>query len=158
MKKLWAPWRKTYIRPDKPARGCVFCRLTRGGRSGEHVLKRTRHSFAVLNLYPYNNGHTLVLPLRHVDSIADLSDEERLDWLELFEDVRKALARALKPHGFNAGINLGRTAGAGIPGHLHFHLVPRWDGDTNFMPVIAQTKVISESLDSVFREVKRYLK
>ncbi len=116
-----------------------------------YIVKRTRTCFAVLNLYPYNNGHVLILPKRHVASIEKLTNTEKLEWLELAEEVRNGLQKAIKPHGFNLGINLGRTAGAGIPGHLHLHIVPRWKGDVNFMPVMTGTKIISESLDSLYR-------
>ncbi len=159
MDRLWAPWRKAYIRPEgKRKPGCLFCRMAKGhaGHS-EHILLRTRHSFAVLNLYPYNNGHTLILPKRHVQTIEQLSDAERLDWLETYVKIEKALKKGLKAQGINVGLNLGRTAGAGIPGHLHLHVVPRWKGDVNFMPVIARTKVISESMQSVYKIMKRAL-
>ncbi|MBP9866319.1 MAG: HIT domain-containing protein [Candidatus Omnitrophica bacterium] len=159
MDRLWAPWRKAYIRPEgKKKQGCVFCSMIRGrAKSSDHILLKTSHSFAVLNLYPYNNGHTLILPRRHVQTIGQLRDEERLDWLETYVRVEKALHLALKPHGLNVGINLGRSSGAGIPGHLHLHAVPRWTGDVNFMPVVAGTKVISESMESVYRLMKRAL-
>lgn len=161
MDRLWAPWRKAYIRPKgkkKPGSGCLFCRLARGARrAGEHVLAHSRLSFAVLNLYPYNNGHVLVLPRRHVKGVELLTDAERLDWLALYVRIEKALRKALRPHGINIGINLGIAAGAGIPGHLHLHVVPRWKGDVNFMPVLGHTKVISESLESVHRELTRAL-
>lgn len=162
MDKIWAPWRKAYIRPDKQrVGGCLFCRLykDRTSRDGRHyILKRTPHDFAVLNLYPYNNGHVMVVPNRHVASVGQLSDREKLDWLALYEEVRRALKKTLKPNGFNVGINLGRVAGAGIPNHLHLHIVPRWKADINFMPVLADTKVISESLDSVYRLLTKELK
>lgn len=153
MDKLWAPWRKTYIRPEgKPGRGCVFCKLLKQKNDSQnYILKRTAHSFAVLNLYPYNNGHVLVLPLRHVKTLSALTSDEKLDWLDLFEQVKGAVEKTMSAQGFNVGINLGRAAGAGIPGHLHLHIVPRWKGDSNFMPVVGRTKVISESLDSVYR-------
>lgn len=159
MDRLWAPWRKAYIRhKGEKKRGCIFCAMVRSrAHSSEHILLKTPHSFAVLNLYPYNNGHTLILPRRHVQTIAQLNEQERLDWLETYVRIEKALHQALKPHGINVGINLGRSAGAGMPGHLHMHAVPRWTGDVNFMPVIADTKVISESTESVYRRMKRAL-
>lgn len=153
MEKLWAPWRKAYIRPDaQPGRGCVFCKMLNQKKdSRNYILKRTHLSFAVLNLFPYNNGHILILPLRHVKDISQLTPEEKLDWLDLFNELTKAVQKKMRAQGFNAGINLGRVAGAGIPGHLHLHIVPRWKGDSNFMPVVAKTKVISESLESVYK-------
>lgn len=154
MNRIWAPWRKAYIRPDKKkSRGCLFCRIASetSKDAPNLVFKRGRHAYAVLNLYPYNNGHVLIVPNRHVDSIDKLSDEEKLDWLSLCEKAQKSLKRSLRAQGFNVGINLGRAAGAGIPKHLHLHIVPRWKGDFNFMPVLGATKVISESLDSVYK-------
>lgn len=162
MDKIWAPWRKAYIRPDKKAgKGCIFCRFYKDSPSRDpqnYILKRTPLNFAILNLYPYNNGHVMIVPKRHVDRVDKLSNAEKLDWLALYEEVTAALKKSLKPHGFNVGINLGRMAGAGIPKHLHLHIVPRWQGDVNFMPVVAGTKVISESLDSVYRLLTKTLK
>lgn len=162
MKQLWAPWRKVYIRPEaRPPRGCLFCGLVaktpREDRKN-YVLKRTPSSFAVLNLYPYNNGHVLVVPRRHVRTTHALTAEEKLDWLGLCEEILDALKAAMKPHAFNVGGNLGKGAGAGIPGHFHMHIVPRWNGDTNFMPVLTDTKLISESLDSVYHALLKKLK
>ncbi|HTL46856.1 MAG TPA: HIT domain-containing protein [Verrucomicrobiae bacterium] len=155
MERLWAPWRKAYIRPKGKARkGCVFCGLLKAKSDERHyILARSAKSFAVLNLYPYNNGHTLILPLRHVASLDDLTSEEKLDWLDLCGRVQQAMEKKLRPHGYNLGINLGRAAGAGIPKHLHLHVIPRWKGDSNFMPTVAGVKVISESLRSVYREL-----
>jgi len=111
-----------------------------------------------LNLYPYNNGHAMIVPKRHLDSVHALTDEEKLDWLDLYDDVLSAIKKAMRPHGFNVGINIGRVGGAGVPHHLHLHIVPRWKGDSNFMPVISRTKVISESLDSVYKILTKNLK
>lgn len=160
MKRIWAPWRKAYITSEKRAgRGCVFCRLCKSHSETRHyILKRSLHSFAVLNLYPYNNGHILILPKRHVAELEDLSAAEKLDWLGLCEEMVSALRKVMSPKGFNLGMNFGTAGGAGIPGHLHMHVVPRWPGDVNFMPVIGSTKVISESLDSVYRCLRPYLK
>lgn len=159
MKRLWAPWRKKYIRPNsKPQKGCLFCRLKTSKQDAQnYVLKRNPTCYAVLNLFPYNNGHILIVPNRHVDSPSKLKDTEKLDWLRLHDEILGALERVVKPHGFNVGINLGRAAGAGIPKHLHLHIVPRWKGDSNFMPVLSGTKVISESLDSLYSLMKKEL-
>ncbi len=159
MDRLWAPWRKAYIRPKggRP-RGCLFCRLQSSSKnSRDYVLKQTPLSFAVLNIYPYNNGHVMIVPKKHTARLSALSAAERLDWLALCDEVIAALEKELTPHGFNLGLNLGRAAGAGIPKHLHLHIVPRWNGDVNFMPVTAGTKVISESLDSVHQLLTRAL-
>lgn len=156
MQQLWAPWRQAYIRPkNRKSKACIFCGLRDSKQdSKNYVLKRTPFSYAVLNLYPYNNGHVLIVPKRHVNVISKMTDAEKLDWLKLSEEIRQGLQKAVKPHGFNVGINLGRIAGAGIPGHLHLHIVPRWKGDVNFMPVFSDTRVISQSLDSLFETMK----
>lgn len=154
MDKLWAPWRKAYIL-KKPSRTCFICRIQTSSRNARNfVLKRTRHSFAVLNLFPYNNGHVMVTPNRHVGGLERLKDAELLDLFQLLNQIVLRLKKTLKPHGLNIGINLGRVAGAGVPGHIHIHIVPRWSADTNFMPVIGNTKVLSESLRSVHQRLK----
>ena len=160
MDKLWAPWRKAYIRPHAGKdKGCLFCRLIAEIKDAKNfILRRSSYCFAILNIYPYNNGHLMIVPKRHVDSVHALSDAEKLDWLDLYEEARRALAKTLKPHGFNVGINIGRVGGAGVPHHLHLHLVPRWKGDANFMPVVGETKVISESLESVYQTLTVALK
>ena len=160
MNRMWAPWRKAYLQPKKAgSKGCLFCRLLAARlNKPQYILKRTLHSYAVLNLYPYNNGHVMIVPKRHVDSIQSLNENERLDWLALYCEVENALQRKLRPHGFNAGINMGRAGGAGVPHHLHLHLVPRWKGDVNFMPVVGTTKVISESLKSVYDALSEELR
>ena len=131
--------------------GCVFCRIC--AKTGNHrmLIKRSRLSFAALNAFPYNNGHLLIMPNRHVGDISRLTDAEILDMQKLMAGMTRLLKRTLKPAGFNIGMNLGKTAGAGITDHLHWHIVPRFDGDTNFMPVIGSTKIISQSLDELRR-------
>ncbi len=160
MDRIWAPWRKAYIRPDqKPRKGCLFCGLLKEGKDRRnYILARTEYSFAILNLYPYNNGHTLIIPRRHAAELSDLKPEEKLDLLDLCEKVQSAIQQRMNAQGFNLGINLGSAAGAGLPEHLHLHIVPRWKGDANFMPVVGAVKVISESLDSAYRELSRQLK
>lgn len=154
MEKLWAPWRKAYIL-QKPTKKCFICRIKNSFQDAKHfVLKRTRYSLAVLNIFPYNNGHTIVVPKRHVSQLGKLIDLELLDLLHLANHVMARLQKILKPQGMNVGINFGRVAGAGVPGHVHIHVVPRWSGDTNYMPVIGNTKIISESLKSVYRRLK----
>jgi len=153
MDKLWAPWRAKYVtkiasHPNK----CIFCAMLAEKKDkSNYVFKRSKHSFAVLNIYPYNNGHVLVLPNRHVKEIKRLKMEEKLDLYALMEDTQNHLEKVMKPHGFNIGINVGKFAGAGFPGHLHIHIVPRWRGDVNFMPVVGNTKVISQSLDHLYK-------
>lgn len=119
------------------------------------MLVRGEWAFSLLNKFPYNNGHMLVAPYRHVARIGDLTEQEWLDLWRLTDDALERLGRAFRPDGYNLGVNLGRAAGAGIPGHLHLHVVPRWSGDTNFMPVLAHTKVISQSLEAAYRILRR---
>ncbi len=149
MDKLWAPWRSKYIYLRKNKR-CIFCGNRPAGDKKRYIICRSKHSFAMLNLYPYNNGHVMVAPYRHVKSLEALSDRELLDTLKLLNKIKSLIDKRLKPHGYNIGINLGRTGGAGFAGHVHIHIVPRWAGDTNFMPITAGTKVVSESLDAMY--------
>ncbi|MFA5087458.1 MAG: HIT domain-containing protein [Candidatus Omnitrophota bacterium] len=158
MDKLWAPWRVGYITAIGKVRGCVFCRISREKRDREnYIVARTKFSFAVLNIYPYNNGHILIMPYRHVNDILKLRREERDDLLDLLGKMKKLLDKTLKPRGYNIGINLGKVAGAGFPGHIHIHLVPRWQGDVNFMPVTSRTKVISQSLKQLYGTLSKSL-
>jgi ATP adenylyltransferase len=151
MDRLWAPWRATYIRDASEVgaadSGCFLCRGLASSEDRENGLVwRRPHSVVFLNRYPYNNGHLLVAPLVHQGSLADLSSDDLIEPLETVRRVVSVLDRMLRPQGYNIGLNLGKSAGAGLPGHLHWHIVPRWDGDTNFMPVLGDTKVIVESL------------
>jgi ATP adenylyltransferase len=139
---------------DEPE-GCLFCELlARGDDDSSFILARDGAAFAVLNAYPYNPGHLMVAPVRHVGEIEDLTAEELLDTGRLVQRSVRALRQDMDPHGFNLGVNLGRVAGAGIPGHLHWHVVPRWNGDTNFMPVVGETRVLPESLEDTYRKLK----
>jgi ATP adenylyltransferase len=153
MNKLWAPWRITYIKRKKD-KGCIFCRALKS-KAGNYVVIENKYSFAMLNLYPYNNGHLMVAPIRHTGEISDLKDKELLDIFLTLDVAKKSLDRILKPKGYNIGINISRDAGAGVTGHLHIHIVPRFRGDTNFMPVIFNTKVISQSLDELYRCLRK---
>jgi ATP adenylyltransferase len=156
MERLWAPWRAGYITGTGKVKKdrCLFCAIRRAGNDKKNlVFARSAHSFAVLNLYPYNNGHSLVLPNRHVADLDRLSGDEHADLWALFSRVKILLTGVLKPDGFNVGINLGKVAGAGVPGHVHIHLVPRWKGDVNFMPVVNGTRVISQSLAELYRSL-----
>ncbi len=144
MKELWAPWRSRYIYSRKKKR-CIFC------KPKDYVLEKTKHSFAMLNIYPYNNGHVMIAPVRHVNSLEHLSAEELQDLMGLVVKAKKTLDKKMKPHGYNIGLNIGKAAGAGFAGHIHIHIVPRWTGDTNFMPATSGTKVMSESLDVMYK-------
>ncbi len=155
MNRIWAPWRIHYIRARKP-KGCIFCKIFGQKRDKVNfVLYRSKHCFAVLNTFPYNNGHAMVITNRHVKSLEELSDSELLDTIKTLLKVKNRMKKILKPAGFNVGINLDKGAGAGITGHLHIHLVPRWIGDTNFMPVTADTKIISQSLEELCRQFRK---
>lgn len=150
MDALWAPWRMEFIEKGKPEGGCIFCRFP-AERDVEAdrrnlIVARSARSFAILNRFPYNSGHLMIIPLRHTADFAALGDEESEDLHRLLRLSLKALQEAYRPDGYNVGMNLGRSAGAGIADHLHYHVVPRWIGDTNFMPVFAETKVMIESL------------
>jgi ATP adenylyltransferase len=155
MNRLWAPWREGYIsKINDKQKSCVFCRMLIARQDKKHlVFIRKPQAYAVLNLYPYTNGHCLIVPNRHVGDISKLPLEEYAQMMELLRETKDLMQKALKPQGFNVGINLGRLAGAGIPGHVHVHIVPRWKGDYNFMPVIATTKVISLSLSAIYQKL-----
>ena len=157
MNHIWAPWRIKYIRSPKH-NGCIFCDFPKENRDEERlILYRGKHAFVIMNNYPYNPGHVMIAPYRHVGEWEELTDEELLDIMKLSQLTIKALKRAMKPQGFNMGVNIGCVAGAGVKDHVHLHIVPRWNGDTNFMPVIANTKVIPESLEEAYKELKKAL-
>jgi len=148
MDKLWAPWRINYIQKKARAK-CIFCHA-KNTKATRVIVFTTRHSLCLLNIYPYNNGHLMVSPKRHCKTLGQLHDKETMDLMKALIKAQSLLDTVLKPHGYNIGINLSACAGAGIPGHLHIHIVPRWKGDTNFMPVIHNTKIISQSLDELY--------
>ena len=160
MDRLWAPWRGKYITNlHKKQKGCVFCKiLSEKNDVKNHIFARTKYSFAVMNIYPYNNGHVLVMPNRHVNDLTKLTGEGKLDMLELFELTKDILGEILKPQGYNIGINIGRVAGAGFPGHIHVHIVPRWAGDVNFMPVTADTRIVSQSIALLCEQLRNAYK
>ena len=159
MKKLWAPWRITYILNVDARDECIFCSRPEGEPSEENlVLYKGRFNFIIMNLFPYNTGHLMVAPYRHVRNLEELDGEELKEMMELVSLSIKALKKAYNPDGFNVGMNLGRVAGAGIDDHIHMHVVPRWNGDTNFMPVLGYTKVIPEGVRETYRKVREVLK
>ncbi len=142
---------------SKKEENCFFCEAIKDNQDRKNlVLYRGKECFCILNKYPYNNGHLMIAPKMHKDDLSKLNDSEMLELLTLSRDVKNILAKKLKPEGFNLGINFGKVAGAGVEDHIHIHLVPRWKGDTNFMPVIAETKVISQSLEDLYLELKDY--
>ncbi len=134
---------------------CIFCKLPNEDDEKNLILYRGKYAFVIMNNYPYNPGHVMVAPYRHVGEIEDLSEEEWEDVHALTALMVRAIKRTMNPQGFNIGLNIGRVAGAGIEGHLHVHIVPRWNGDTNFMPVISDTKVIVQGIRENYRELKR---
>ncbi len=153
MERIWAPWRMEFIQGIKTS-GCIFCK---GALSkSELVLHKCETAGVMLNKFPYNNGHLLIFPARHTGTMEDLTSQESSDLFSLMQKSVSILKLELKPDGFNIGLNLGRAAGAGIEEHLHFHIVPRWNGDNNFMPVIAETKVMPEYLKSTYDKLKPY--
>jgi len=156
VEQIWAPWRAVYIGGDHGDK-CIFCEKSESGQDEQNlILLRGDLTFVLLNLYPYNNGHLLIAPKRHVGEIEEINDDEMVELYKMTQKMIKVL-RAFKPEGFNVGANLGRVAGAGVPGHFHIHVVPRWNGDTNFMPVIGEVKVISESLEETYKKLKESL-
>ncbi|HXE72631.1 MAG TPA: HIT domain-containing protein [Candidatus Nitrosotenuis sp.] len=149
--RLWAPWRIGFILAPK-AGGCFLCDHPAESDDAAHlILERRTTGYVVLNRFPYNNGHLLVAPYRHVADLAGLTADELRELFELTRDWVEVLRRALNPHGFNIGMNLGEVAGAGVPGHVHMHVVPRWSGDVNFLSAIADTRLINQSLEECYR-------
>jgi ATP adenylyltransferase len=160
MESLHAPWRIQYILSPKPAASdvSIFSRIAQSNDDEtHHVIARTRSSFALLNNYPYNGGHLMVLPYKQVADFAELTDDEMLDLMKLMRRCQAALTKVMKPDGFNIGVNLGKVAGAGIAEHLHIHVVPRWNGDTNFMPVLGQTTIVPQALAELATQLRAVL-
>lgn len=162
MKKIYAPWRGDYITNEAHTKNdtitadeCIFCKQFDAGNDEKYfILKRFKHTAVMLNLYPYNSGHLLILPLKHHGHLDSLDSVIRNELFEVSSLSTGALKKTLGPSGFNLGMNLGKGSGAGIPSHLHMHIVPRWDGDTNFMPVITDTKVVSFDLVKTFETLE----
>jgi ATP adenylyltransferase len=153
MKRLWAPWRLEYIQGADEQEGCVFCRAVQAGEEEGLVVHRGEQAFVVLNKYPYASGHLMVAPYRHEGEFGELTAEEAVEIHRLTASGLGALAETMRPQGFNVGWNLGRIAGAGVVDHVHLHVVPRWAGDTNFMPVLADVKVMPEALQDTRRKL-----
>ena len=154
MERLWAPWRSAYVTGaggDTP--GCIFCNIDQPGRD-ELVLARGRFTYAILNLYPYNNGHLMLVPYRHLPSLAQTTMDEQTELIRFTRYAEMAITEAYTPQGMNVGINLGRPAGAGVVDHLHVHVVPRWNGDTNFMSTIGNTRVLPEDLAATKKKLQ----
>ena len=158
MKRLWAPWREKFILCEKQP-GCFLCRTARENQDRKNfILFRGKKCFVILNRYPYNNGHLMAAPFRHVGRLEELKEEELTELWKMAQLCVKALKSGLKPQGINLGMNLGKVSGAGVADHIHLHIVPRWQGDTNFMPILAETKLISVGLSNTYRILKGELK
>ncbi|MCL4234005.1 MAG: HIT domain-containing protein [Deltaproteobacteria bacterium] len=156
MNRLWAPWRIPYLKGPREA-GCIFCDKPRESRDRENlILHRGREVFVIMNLYPYSNGHVMIVPYEHTDTLDPFTPPVVAETFELIRHVQKILIRIMKPQGFNIGINMGKPAGAGIDEHIHLHVVPRWAGDTNFMPVLGDVRVISEHIEDTYRQMKPF--
>jgi ATP adenylyltransferase len=155
MKRLWAPWRMEYIAGDQRP-GCLFCRVIEhpDDKDAELVVWRPEGALVIMNKFPYNPGHTIVAPHAHLPGLENLNDEQTTDLMRALRRTIDVLRTILKPEGFNIGANIGRAAGAGIPDHIHLHVVPRWNGDTNFMPVIDDVKVVNEALAETAAKLK----
>jgi ATP adenylyltransferase len=154
MKRIWSPWRVQYIHNPNPA-GCIFCDKPKEPKDAENrILYRGRLNFVIMNLYPYNPGHLLVVPFRHIGILEDMTAEERNEHYQIVSQAVGLLRGATRSASFNIGMNLGQVAGAGIADHIHTHIVPRWNGDNNFMPVIGETRVISESMENIYNLLK----
>jgi ATP adenylyltransferase len=154
MERLWSPWRLSYVTGTSAPPGCLFCEAQNSPESAPLILFRGRWAFVILNLYPYNAGHLMVVPNRHVGKLAELTADEQADVMTLTRHGEIALTEAYDPQGLNVGINLGRPAGAGVVDHLHVHLVPRWTGDTNFMSVVGNVRVLPEELAQTAERLK----
>lgn len=152
---LWAPWRLSYVKSDDDTpkiRGCFLCHYAEhpNDDSTNYVVERGKKMFMVLNRYPYNNGHVLISPYEHKATLTELDQDELLESVQLLQKWTARMGELMSAQGFNVGLNLGSAAGAGVPGHLHWHIVPRWAGDTNFMPVVGDVKVIPQALDALY--------
>ena len=156
LQRLWTPWRMSYIRGEGKAGGCPFCVLPEGDAASDEealIVYRGKSTYVILNAYPYNPGHLMVVPYRHVAGLEDVTSEELLELAQLCQTAIRVLKATTGPTAFNVGMNLGTVAGAGIAEHLHQHVVPRWGGDTNFMPVIGQTRVLPELLEETYQRL-----
>jgi ATP adenylyltransferase len=158
MEHLWAPWRNLYVKHPQETKGDVFAQIAQSTDDDvNYVLARGKSCYAVLNLYPYNTAHLMIVPYRATGDLDDLGDDELLELMTLLKRMKAAVTAAYGPHGFNVGINIGAAGGAGIAEHLHIHLVPRWRGDANFMTTTAETRVHPSDLPSVYATIKKHL-
>ena len=151
MDHIFAPWRMTYIKKTEPTNGCFLCEYPKEERDAEHmIIARGRHCFVICNAFPYNPGHLMIAPYRHTADYVHLLPEEVVDMHSHVARALECLKRAMNPQGYNIGVNLGKVSGAGLDEHLHVHVVPRWNGDTNFMPVFSDVRVVAEALEETY--------
>jgi ATP adenylyltransferase len=154
MNNIWAPWRMQYITTEKES-SCIFCMAATDG--DQLVLTKGKLCFAIMNRFPYTSGHCLIAPYRHVGDIVEITSEESSEIMSMANNIISAIRSVMNPQGFNVGFNIGKAAGAGIAEHLHMHIVPRWNGDTNFMPVLSDVHIISEYIEQTRDKIKRFL-
>jgi len=155
MKRIWSPWRMEYIENHEKQEGCIFCNaLARTDNEENLIIKRGKLAFVILNLYPYTSGHIMVAPMAHQPSLEFLDPDSRAEVMELVSQSIVVLKKIYKPQAFNVGANIGEAAGAGEPGHVHLHIVPRWAGDTNFMSTLSETRVLPEALEQTYKRIK----
>jgi ATP adenylyltransferase len=156
VKHLWAPWRLAYIKSAAKETGCFFCSYIRQKKDEKNlILCRGKTCFCIINKFPYNTGHIMIVPMAHKGKLSALTNEEVLEMWSMVGAMQDVLDRAMRPHGYNLGINIGRMAGAGVPGHVHIHIVPRWTGDTNYMPITGGTKVMPIALGDLYKLLRR---
>ena len=154
-KMIWAPWRADFIL-NKKEKGCILCNCIKQKDTVQNlIVHRGEQNIVILNKFPYNSGHVMVCPIRHIGQLEKLTEDEGNEFFKLTRLAVKVLKKALKPHSLNIGMNLGKSSGAGIPAHLHMHIVPRWNGDTNFMPIIGKTNVVSVPLEIVYEAIRK---
>ncbi len=160
MEFLWSPWRYQYIQANPQQKGCVFCQLAkdRGPEADEanYIVHRGQHNFVVLNLYPYTSGHVLIVPYAHIALISEADKSITDEMMDLAKQMQRVIGIEYRPSGYNLGMNLGRAAGAGVAGHFHLHLVPRWVGDTNFMTTLGEVRVLPEALADTYRRLRKH--
>ena len=155
MNHMWSPWRMKYIENHEKEEGCVFCNAQAKADGAENLIAfRGERAFVILNLYPYTSGHLMVVPFGHVATLEDLDPATRAEMMELSSQCMVVLQKAYRPQGFNMGANIGSAAGAGVPGHVHIHIVPRWGGDTNFMSTLGDTRILPEAIEDTYRRVR----
>jgi len=155
MKYLWSPWRMKYVENSKEEEGCVFCNAQAKEDSAQNLIaQRGKHAYVILNRYPYTSGHLMVIPFEHKPNLEELDSATRAEMVELISLCTTVLQAVYKPEGFNIGANIGEAGGAGVKEHVHFHIVPRWMGDTNFITTVSETRVLPESLEDTYKRVK----